>query len=825
MIGENCILKRVITFILALSMLLSIVACAKEEKAPSQTDAVAETAGVPTTVDGSAEKDPSNENPAEKHKVTLKNSDGTVLSEQEIPAGTYVSEPVMPTVEGYTFIGWFESPESEQAFDFNTAITSDVTLFAKWEGNKIPGVEITPTQIEADYQIIQLNVNPDSKQITALISAKSDCRVLVRFAEEDAYFSDTFQENKQYIEGCSAEGSVTVTEESKNVEITMSITGELPQRFVADAVLLDADGNQISASLFNIKNTSRYEIFDQKTVDDFSNNKQLLNFDERKDQNFGVLADDVKMLTAKSIDETPLNNDGDIFYFITGLSGEISVGDKIYVKAENGAEALLKVGSTTSNNNGISVVPVSADGENGYGLSDFYQFLKVDMTSFGSMNPDNAVQPRSAVVSTKEYDKTFEINKEPFKIEHNDLTFTTNIDGTITLECSYLYDPTVFGEDYFECSVIVDTDLEFTASLSFEASSEGEDSDKQEREDISFVKVPTPIFAGFSPKLELGFIYEWEVSASVKAGLSFEKRLGFKYDPVNEMTKISEKADIKPIVEFEGEAKLVVGPTVSLGVDFLKGIASANIEVVRGVELKATTKDNEQMAAAGAQHDCYFCASGSVNAFWDVDATLKIKLTKKLEWTILKLDILNTNLNLYTATCSKETEDSKLKFTEGDCKNYSLQFSIWRALDCPCFLYQDNGGFPENIIELDRSCPWEITIYKNDVLIASAADDGGHGEREPRNKMVLKYGETYKVVLKQTCDVTYTACSCGGLHLDTCTPTIQSFTLNSTVEYLGKWELKEVSGVWYGIFYYTTEDNTPENLSKVIRPLQKHERN
>ena len=728
----------------------------------------------------------------------------------------------MPTVEGYTFIGWFEDAENGTQFDFNTAITSDITLIAKWEGNKVPGVELSPTQVDADYQIIQLHVDLTDNQVTALVSAKSDCKVLVRFAEEDVYFSDGFEENKQYIENCSAQGDIVAVEE--HAEITMRITGELPKRFVAEAVILDLDGNEISTSLFNIKNTSRYEIFDQKTVDDFSETDRLLNFDKSKDHNFGVLADDVKMLTAKSIAETPLNNEGDVFYFITDPSEKISVGDKIYVKAENGAEALLKAASVRVNENGISVVPVSADDENGYGLSDFYKFLKVDMTSFGTLNPETNAQSRSAETF---YDKTFQISKEPFKIEHNSLTFKANIDGTITLECSYLYDPLVFGEDYFECSVIMDTALDFSASLLFEASSDDDVSDKQERKEISFVKVPTPIFAGFSPKLELGFVYEWEVSASVTAKIELRKRLGFKYDPISEMTKISEKADIKPVVEYQGEASLTVGPTVSLGVDFLKGIASANIEAVRGIELKATTEDNEQMSEAGAKHDCYLCVSGTIDAFWDVDATLKIKLTKKLEWTLLQLDILNTRKNLYTATLSKETKDSELQLTEEACKNYTVEFGIWRALNCPCYLQQAKEGLPENLIALDRACRWEITIYKDDVLITSAADNGGHAEREPKHKVILKYGETYKVVLKQTCDVVYTRCSlsgCNGLHTSDHPVHDESFTLSSTTEYVGEWTLKEISGEWYGIFYYTSEDNTSVNLSLVLRPLQKNEK-
>lgn len=43
-----------------------------------------------------------------------------------------VSEPAEPTRSGYTFLGWF-ADGSETKFDFNTPITEDITLTAKWQ--------------------------------------------------------------------------------------------------------------------------------------------------------------------------------------------------------------------------------------------------------------------------------------------------------------------------------------------------------------------------------------------------------------------------------------------------------------------------------------------------------------------------------------------------------------------------------------------------------------------------------------------------------------------------------------------------------------------
>lgn len=823
-------LKRLISIVLALIIGISAVSCAVPENSDNALENVDQTtdSGNDNTEKGNGENDQG----SVSHKIILKNSDGTVFLEYDVSDGSLISEPTMPTVEGYTFIGWFEDPEKDIPFDFANAVYRDVTLYAKWNGGNASGVELTPIVFDSEYSISELEINTQSNTAAVRASVKDNCKVKVRFINEETYFSDTSSENRIYIESCFADGEITAAQGEESTKITLNIIGELPEYYVAEAVILDSSGNEISARAFNIKNTVRYESFINKTADAFSESEHVLRFDGSNDNNFGVLADDVKILTAQSITEIPLNNDGDLFYYIVGISGEVSIGDKIYVKANDGAEALFKADSINASGDGISVIPASAVSDNGYELSDFYKFIKVDMSSMGTVNSnaEDNVQPLDFKKDTEIYDKTFEVKKEPFKFEYNGLSFQSTVTGTVNIKCSYLYAPEIFGDEYFECSVIIDAGLSFSASLSYNASSEDNEANKLDRDEKPMVKIPTPIFAGFSPKLELGIVYEWEVKASVTAEISFVKRLGFKYNPISEITKINEKTDINPELKYEGEAKLIIGPTISLGVDFLKGIASANIEVVRAVELKATTADDEHMSEAGAEHNCFLCLSGSVDSIWDVDATLKVKLSKKLQWTLLKIDILSLNKNLYTGTLSKETKDSELKFIEGKCDNYSVEFGIWRFLNCPCFLREDAEGMPENMISLDRTCLWIVEIYKGETLIISAEGDGENRASisSIKDYVTLEYGEVYRIVLKQTCDVEYGLCSHGYLDSSTwiCDLENESHhhykenapTLSSTTEYVGTWELKEFSDEWGAIFYYTDENNESHHLSAILAP-------
>ena len=66
------------------------------------------------------------------YTVTFQSEGGSEVASQ-IRANTPADQPADPTKEGYTFIGWY-SGESE--WDFETPVTADLTLTAKWQINR-----------------------------------------------------------------------------------------------------------------------------------------------------------------------------------------------------------------------------------------------------------------------------------------------------------------------------------------------------------------------------------------------------------------------------------------------------------------------------------------------------------------------------------------------------------------------------------------------------------------------------------------------------------------------------------------------------------------
>lgn len=65
--------------------------------------------------------------------VTFNNQGkGSAPAPQNVDAGGRATEPTVPTTTGYTFSGWYTESACTNLFDFNTVITKNTTLYAKW---------------------------------------------------------------------------------------------------------------------------------------------------------------------------------------------------------------------------------------------------------------------------------------------------------------------------------------------------------------------------------------------------------------------------------------------------------------------------------------------------------------------------------------------------------------------------------------------------------------------------------------------------------------------------------------------------------------------
>ena len=85
------------------------------------------------------------------------NGHGAAVEAQVLDYGEKASEPKAPTAEGCDFGGWFTDKECTKAYDFNTSVTDDITLYAKWTLKKYTikfvnydGTELQSSEVDYD---------------------------------------------------------------------------------------------------------------------------------------------------------------------------------------------------------------------------------------------------------------------------------------------------------------------------------------------------------------------------------------------------------------------------------------------------------------------------------------------------------------------------------------------------------------------------------------------------------------------------------------------------------------------------------------------------
>ena len=114
--------------------------------------------------------------------VTFDLKDGSDAAEQKVVKGQKVAEPNDVAKEGYT-LAWCADEDCTQTYDFDTPVTADVTLYAKWTANRYTitfdadgGSEIAP--ITQDYG-------------TAITAPEDPTRTGYTFAGWDAEIPET----------------------------------------------------------------------------------------------------------------------------------------------------------------------------------------------------------------------------------------------------------------------------------------------------------------------------------------------------------------------------------------------------------------------------------------------------------------------------------------------------------------------------------------------------------------------------------------------------------------------------------------------------------
>ena len=76
------------------------------------------------------------------YTVTFENNGGSAVASQMVNNGEKATKPADPTKSGFVFDGWYQDATFSAPFDFDTPITADVTIYAKFVPVTITGISI-----------------------------------------------------------------------------------------------------------------------------------------------------------------------------------------------------------------------------------------------------------------------------------------------------------------------------------------------------------------------------------------------------------------------------------------------------------------------------------------------------------------------------------------------------------------------------------------------------------------------------------------------------------------------------------------------------------
>lgn len=111
---------------------------------------------------------PSSDDKAQNYIVTFNSNGGSAVPSQTVKKNGLVQQPANPTRSGYTFNGWYITVNGGQKFDFKTAITANLTLYAHWD----VGESVVPTIAVNNLSETETN-NVDTEKIDVSGTASS----------------------------------------------------------------------------------------------------------------------------------------------------------------------------------------------------------------------------------------------------------------------------------------------------------------------------------------------------------------------------------------------------------------------------------------------------------------------------------------------------------------------------------------------------------------------------------------------------------------------------------------------------------------------------
>lgn len=103
--------------------------------------------------------------------ISFESNGGTEIDNQKVNYNSPAVNPDIPEKAGYTFSGWYQDSQLLQAFDFNTSLTQNINLYAKWKSSTatLSTLTISSGHLTPDFSADELDYRVDvESEVTSL---------------------------------------------------------------------------------------------------------------------------------------------------------------------------------------------------------------------------------------------------------------------------------------------------------------------------------------------------------------------------------------------------------------------------------------------------------------------------------------------------------------------------------------------------------------------------------------------------------------------------------------------------------------------------------
>lgn len=164
----------------------------------------------------------------ESFEVTFNSNGGSDIKSQSVKKNDKVIKPTDPELEGNLFLGWFEEGQDTE-FDFNTSVTKNITLIAKWKPISWYNFLTLPTSaslnISYDKAIISTSVNYYTKVTEALEDYSGEYLIVYEDTDDLKVFNG-FDKVNGYVSANLENGKLFENDELLSCKVLIKTTVE-----------------------------------------------------------------------------------------------------------------------------------------------------------------------------------------------------------------------------------------------------------------------------------------------------------------------------------------------------------------------------------------------------------------------------------------------------------------------------------------------------------------------------------------------------------------------------------------------------------------------